>query len=115
MKNDEELLSAVAEPSRRRVLDALLERGDATPTILAAQLPLTRQAVSKHLAVLDRAGLVTVRRKGREARYAVDPDRLLLAAHSLTEVAAQWDRRLAAIKQIAEAVHRRRLAEEEAK
>ncbi|HXF22280.1 MAG TPA: helix-turn-helix domain-containing protein, partial [Streptosporangiaceae bacterium] len=55
---DGELWEAVAEPSRRRVLDLLLTDGEATPTMLAARLPVTRQAVAKHLAVLTRAGLV---------------------------------------------------------
>ena len=70
---DEELWAAVAEPSRRRVLDVLLARGEATSTALAGELPLTRQAVAKHLAVLDRAGLVEGRRQGREVRYVVRP------------------------------------------
>lgn len=99
---DEELWAAVGDPSRRRVLDALLTRGTATPTVLADDLPLTRQAVTKHLAVLDRAGLVTARRQGREVRFAVDPARLDEATQALTEVAQRWDRRLLAIKRIAE-------------
>jgi DNA-binding transcriptional ArsR family regulator len=56
-----QLLAAVAEPSRRQLLDALLARGEATATTLAEDSPLTRQAVSKHLRVLDRAGLVESR------------------------------------------------------
>ena len=104
----EQLWSALGEPSRLRVLDALLARGDATPTMLAQKLPLTRQAVTKHLAVLGRVGLVAGRRQGREVRYAVDPDRLAEAARAMSAVAAQWDRRLARIKAIAETVHARR-------
>lgn len=99
---DEELWAAIGDPSRRRVLDALLTRGTATPTALADELPLTRQAVTKHLAVLDRAGLVAGRRHGREVRFAVDPGRLAEAQQALTEVARSWDRRLLAIKRIAE-------------
>ena len=106
----EELWAALGEPSRLRVLDALLDRGDATPTLLAQQLPLTRQAVSKHLVVLGRVGLVAGRRQGREVRYAVDPVRLADAARAMNAVAARWDRRLARIKAIAEAVHARRQA-----
>jgi ArsR family transcriptional regulator, cadmium/lead-responsive transcriptional repressor len=64
--------------------------------------------VAKHLVVLDRAGLVEPRRRGREVRYAVRPERLEVAARSMAQVAAQWDARLAAIKRIAEAVERRR-------
>ena len=72
----DELWAAIAEPARRRLLDLLLARGEATATMLAAELPISRQAVVKHLAVLDRTGLVEGRRQGREVRYAVRPDRL---------------------------------------
>jgi ArsR family transcriptional regulator, cadmium/lead-responsive transcriptional repressor len=99
----DELWSAVADPTRRRVLDLLLDRGEATATTLAFALPVTRQAVAKHLVVLDRAGLVEGRRRGREMRYAVRPERLDVAARSMARVAAEWDTRLAAIKRIAEA------------
>jgi ArsR family transcriptional regulator, cadmium/lead-responsive transcriptional repressor len=99
----DELWSAVADPTRRRVLDVLLDRGEATATAVAGELPVTRQAVAKHLAVLDRAGLVDRRRRGREVRFAVRPERLDVAARSMARVAAEWDTRLAAIKRIAEA------------
>ena len=86
-------------------------RGDATATELAAELPVTRQAVAKHLAVLDRAGLVEGRRSGREVRYAIHPQRLAAATRSMTQVAADWDARLSAIKRIAEAVARAQVRE----
>jgi ArsR family transcriptional regulator, cadmium/lead-responsive transcriptional repressor len=105
---EDQLWAALGEPSRLRVLDALLDRGDATPTMLAQKLPLTRQAVTKHLAVLGRVGLVAGRRRGREVRYAVDPVRLAEAARAMSAVATQWDRRLARIKAISETVHARR-------
>lgn len=101
---DDALWAAVADPTRRRVLDALLERGEANTTTLADGLPVTRQAVAKHLATLDRVGLVTGRRSGREVRYAVRPERLDDAAEAMARVAAQWDRRLARIKRLAESV-----------
>jgi DNA-binding transcriptional ArsR family regulator len=104
----DQLWSAVADPTRRRVLDVLLSQGTASATAVAGELPVTRQAVAKHLAVLDRAGLVEGRREGREVRYAVRPDRLDVAARSMAQVAADWDLRLAAIKRIAEAVHAKR-------
>ena len=104
----DELWAAVADPTRRRLLDALLAQGDATATTLARELPVTRQAVAKHLAVLDRAGLVEGGRQGREVRYAVRPERLDLAARSLARVASQWDQRLLAIKRIAESAARAR-------
>jgi DNA-binding transcriptional ArsR family regulator len=99
---DDALWAAVADPTRRRVLDALLERGEATTTTLAQGLPVTRQAVAKHLVVLDRVGLVAGQRHGREVRYAVRPERLDDAAEAMARVAAQWDRRLARIKRLAE-------------
>lgn len=98
----DELWSAVADPTRRRLLDVLLAHGEATATTLAGELPVTRQAVAKHLAVLDRAGLVESRRQGREVRYAVRPERLDDATRWLARVAAEWDARLATIKRIAE-------------
>jgi DNA-binding transcriptional ArsR family regulator len=108
----DELWAAVADPTRRRLLDALLAQGDATATTLARELPVTRQAVAKHLAVLDRAGLVEGGRQGREVRYAVRPERLDLAARSLARVASQWDQRLLAIKRIAESAARARARSE---
>jgi DNA-binding transcriptional ArsR family regulator len=108
----DELWAAVADPTRRRLLDALLAQGDATATTLARELPVTRQAVAKHLAVLDRAGLVEGGRQGREVRYAVRPERLDLAARSLAGVASQWDQRLLAIKRIAESAARARARSE---
>jgi ArsR family transcriptional regulator, cadmium/lead-responsive transcriptional repressor len=102
----DELWSAVADPTRRRVLDVLLDRGEATATVLAGELPVTRQAVAKHLAVLDRAGLVQGSRHGREVRYAVRPQRLVAATRSMAQVAAEWDARLSAIKRIAESAAR---------
>jgi DNA-binding transcriptional ArsR family regulator len=93
------------------VLDVLLDRQDATATMIAAELPVTRQAVTKHLAVLNRVGLVEGRRRGREVRYAIRPRRLVLATQSLSEVAAEWDARLSAIKRIAESTARARQAE----
>jgi DNA-binding transcriptional ArsR family regulator len=104
---EDELWAAVADPTRRKLLDVLLARGEATATALAAELPVTRQAVAKHLAVLDRAGLVERQQRGREVRYTVRPERLDAAAESMAEVAAEWDQRLAAIKRLAESSQRR--------
>lgn len=99
---DDALWVAVADPTRRRVLDALLEHGQANTTTLAAGLPVTRQAVAKHLAVLNRVGLVAGQRRGREVRYAVRLARLDDAAEAMARVAAQWDSRLARTKRLAE-------------
>ncbi len=102
---DDELWSAVADPSRRRIVDLLVRHGEATPSSLASEVPFSRQAVSKHLAVLEAVGLVRHRRLGREVRYRVVPARLYAAAHAMTQVADDWDRRLTAIKRLAEATH----------
>lgn len=99
---DDALWAAVADPTRRRVLNALLEHGEASTTELADGLPVTRQAVAKHLLVLDRVGLVSGTRRGRQVRYAVLPQRLDDAAAALSEAAALWDRRLTRIKRLAE-------------
>jgi DNA-binding transcriptional ArsR family regulator len=106
---EDELWEAVADPSRRKVLDLILARGQATQTMLAAELPFTRQAVAKHLAVLARAGLVDARRHGREVHYSVRAERLdeaaqvmARAAQAMADAAARWDRRLHAIKRLAE-------------
>lgn len=104
----DELWAAIGDPTRRRVLDLILDRGEATATVVAGELPVTRQAVAKHLLVLDRAGLVEARREGREVLYGVRPQRLDAAARSIASVAEQWDARLVAIKRIAEAAARAR-------
>jgi DNA-binding transcriptional ArsR family regulator len=99
----DEVLAALADPTRRRLLDLLAARGAASATDLAADLPVTRQAVVKHLAVLDAAGLVTSHRAGREVRYEVRSAALDATARWMATLAADWDRRLARIKAIAEA------------
>ncbi|MFF9430554.1 MULTISPECIES: metalloregulator ArsR/SmtB family transcription factor [unclassified Streptomyces] len=96
------VLGALADPTRRALLDLIAEQGRATATSLAARLPVSRQAVVKHLAVLDTAGLVTAARVGREVRYAVRPAALDATARWMAALASDWDRRLAAIKRIAE-------------
>jgi ArsR family transcriptional regulator, cadmium/lead-responsive transcriptional repressor len=113
--DDDELWAAVAEPTRRRLLDALLAHGEATATTLAGDLPVTRQAVAKHLSVLERAGLVDSRRVGREVRYAVRPERLDAASEWLARVAAEWDDRLGAIKRLAESSARERASRQRGK
>ena len=103
---DDELWSAVGDPTRRRMLDLLLADAGGTATTLSEQLPVTRQAVAKHLGVLDRAGLVHVTPSGRERRYEVDEAQLARAVAQLSSVGATWDARLRRIKRIAEAIQR---------
>ncbi|MEU0936337.1 metalloregulator ArsR/SmtB family transcription factor [Embleya sp. NPDC005971] len=100
------VLTALADPTRRRLLDVLAAQGDATATTLADGLPISRQAVVKHLAVLDAAGLVSGARVGREVRYVVRPAALDTTARWMSTLAADWDRRLATIKRLAEAAER---------
>jgi DNA-binding transcriptional ArsR family regulator len=102
---DDGLWSAIADPSRRRVLDLLVSNGDVSASWLAGRVPFSRQAVSKHLVVLERAGLVSRRKQGREVLYQVEAGRLDQAARAMAELAAQWDRRLATIKRLAETAH----------
>jgi DNA-binding transcriptional ArsR family regulator len=97
-----EILSALADPTRRQLLSELAARGGGTATSLAERLPISRQAVVKHLAVLSRAGLVSSRRDGREVRYAPQPAGLAATAQWLAGLAAEWDTRLREIKSIAE-------------
>lgn len=104
---DDELWSAVGDPTRRRMIDLLLAEGRGTATSLSARLPVTRQAVAKHLTVLDRAGLVRGVTAGREKQYHVDSAQLARAVAQLTDVGATWDRRLRRIKEIAEAIARK--------
>lgn len=101
---DDDLWSAVGDPTRRRVLDLLLA-GEGTATTLADRLPVTRQAVTKHLAVLDRVGLVHGTTTGRERRYRVDTEQLARASAQLDAVGRAWDARLWRIQRLAEAIH----------
>lgn len=98
----EAVLVALAEPTRRQLLDLLADRGEASASTLAGALPVTRQAVVKHLAVLDDAGLVSGRRAGREVLYRTRPERLAEAARGMSELATAWENRLATIKRLAE-------------
>ena len=103
----EQVLIALADPIRRRILDTLAADGPATATRLAADLPVSRQAVMKHLVMLDRAGLVSVQRRGREMRYRVKPLPLAETAGWLTGLAAKWEQRLTAVRPVpAAAGHR---------
>lgn len=91
------VFDALGDASRRTLVREIAARGDATATELAAELPVTRQAVAKQLVALADAGLLRATRVGRETRYAVTPQPLGDAAEWLITVGAQWDERLAAL------------------
>jgi DNA-binding transcriptional ArsR family regulator len=98
----EDVLSALADPTRRELLERLSVHGNATATTLADELPISRQAVVQHLTLLDTVGLVWGWRQGRERRFEVRTQRLIETARWMDGLAAQWDRRLTTIKKIAE-------------
>jgi DNA-binding transcriptional ArsR family regulator len=110
---DDDLWSAVGDPTRRRMLDQLLLDGAGTATSLSEHLPVTRQAVAKHLDVLERTGLVHATAIGRERRYRVDDAQLSRAVAQLSTVGATWDARLRRIKTIAEAIEHAQQAKQE--
>ena len=101
---DDDVWSAIGDPTRRRMIDLLLVDGQGTATSLSGQLPVTRQAVAKHLAMLDRVGLVHGATTGRERRYRVDDAQLARAAAQLASVGSDWDGRLRRIARIAERI-----------
>jgi DNA-binding transcriptional ArsR family regulator len=94
------VFAALGDATRRTVLDEVGRRGSATATELAADLPVTRQAVAKHLGILAGAGLVDARRSGRETRYRVTPEPLGDAIGWMTRVGAEWDERLARLQRL---------------
>jgi DNA-binding transcriptional ArsR family regulator len=94
---------ALADPTRRQLLGLLGERPAASATALAGQLPVSRQAVVKHLAVLQESELVSRRRDGREVVFSVRPERLVAAASWMTTLASSWQDRLQLLKRAAEA------------
>lgn len=96
------VLGALGDATRRAVVELLAAGGGRTATSLAGELPVTRQAVVQHLAVLREAGLVESRRVGRDVRFELRSQALTETAAWIADVAAQWDRRLAVIAEIAE-------------
>ena len=94
----EQVFAALADPTRRAILAALASGGPATATDLAARLPITRQAIAKHLALLAQAGLVTAEPgERRRVRYRVQSAPMQVAQQFLAALARDWDRQLAAL------------------
>ena len=92
------VFTALADPTRRFVVSYLAEGGAVTATELAEKLPISRQAVAKHLAALSDAGLVDASKVGRETRYRLTPDAFTEAMSWMADVGARWDRRLDALR-----------------
>ncbi len=92
------VFGALSDPTRRALLAAIADQPAATATELAAELPISRQAVLKHLTALADAGLLDRERSGREVRYRVTPEPLSDAVSWMAEVGGQWDARLATLK-----------------
>jgi DNA-binding transcriptional ArsR family regulator len=109
---DDELWSAIGDPTRRQMLDLLLAAGSGTSTSLSDRLPVSRQAVAKHLAVLDRAGLVHGQTAGRERHYRIDEEQFGHALAQLNAVSTAWDGRLRRIKRLAEALQNNEKAQD---
>ena len=98
MTPNHDVFAALADPTRRTIMREVSERGSATATELAPPLGVTRQAVAKHLAVLEDAGLVHAQRSGRERRFSPTPAPLGEAISWMTEIGGAWDERLAALE-----------------
>ena len=94
------LFGALADPTRRLLVERLLTKGPATATALAEATPLTRQAIVKHLQVLEAAGLVDHERCGREVRVRVTPKPLASAVAWIVDTAGQWDQRLDRLRKL---------------
>jgi DNA-binding transcriptional ArsR family regulator len=91
----DDVFAALSDPTRRAVLRSVAQSPEQTASRLAGELPITRQAVAKHLAALQKAGLVEPRREGRETKYTLTPAPLMDAMDWMAEVGAEWDTRLA--------------------
>jgi DNA-binding transcriptional ArsR family regulator len=96
------VFAALADPTRRHLVETLAAQPGATATGLAATLPISRQAVAKHLKLLSRAGLVSAKRSGREARFELDPAPLADAAAWIGAVGEEWESRLGALQRLLE-------------
>jgi DNA-binding transcriptional ArsR family regulator len=93
------VFAALADPTRRHVVRLLAQRSTVTASALADDLPISRQAIAKHLAALADAGLVTAAHEGRETRYRLTPRPLGDAMHWMATAGARWDERLAKLAQ----------------
>jgi len=96
------VFTALADPTRRQLLEALGRRPACSATTLASEVPVSRQAVVKHLGVLRDSQLVASRRAGKEVLFSVRPEQLMATASWMTELATTWQQRLQLLKRAAE-------------
>jgi DNA-binding transcriptional ArsR family regulator len=102
MNDQQPLFTALADPVRRHLLINLAENSPRTATRLAADYPITRQGILKHLNILEAAGLVAVHQKGREKRYTLTPEPLDELEQWVKDISAVWDARLLRLKALVE-------------
>ena len=96
------VFAALADPVRRDVLKDIAAKSPVTATQLAQQYPITRQGILKHLQILETAGLVEVKRRGREKRYTLMPQPLQEVGRWIEELNGVWDARLERLKTLLE-------------
>jgi DNA-binding transcriptional ArsR family regulator len=94
------VFAALADPTRRQLVEWLSKDGPATASELARRLPITRQGVAKHLAALQAASLVTAHKEGRDVRFRLEPEPLTDALEWMAALAARWDQRLNAFSRL---------------
>ena len=100
----DEVFAALADPTRRDLLELVARDGEASASALARSMPVSRQAIARHLQVLEDAGLVDAHKRGRELCFEVQPRALLATARWMERAAGRWDARLNRIKAIAESL-----------
>ena len=100
--NDAPIFAALADPMRRSLLLNLAENSPKTATQLAREYPISRQAILKHLQILEEAGLVAVYQQGREKRYTLTPEPLSELDQWIKDISAKWDERLLRLKTFVE-------------
>ena len=86
-----QLFAALGEPTRLSLVDRLRDGSEQSIASMATGLPISRQALTKHLKVLEAAGVTRSRREGRETVYRIDPGGLLMAEQWIQAVSTQWD------------------------
>jgi DNA-binding transcriptional ArsR family regulator len=95
----DDVFTALGDPTRRQLLEQLGETGQASASALAANMPISRQAIAKHMRLLEDAGLVVRHRRGKQIEFAVDTDHLAATGRWMQRIAERWqlsDARVAA-------------------